>query len=227
MRKIKKLNKPQVLIDNAEKWTQEYCSCLSSGQTPSEELATRYKDPTIKAVLEQETHGKCAYCESKIKHVTYGDIEHILPKNKDARPDLYVEWTNLTLACEQCNRSGKKAYYKPQLLLINPYVDDPEEHFNDIGPLIMPVLGDVRALVTRNILELNRVALVERRTERIELVEHLLISWAKEQDPDIKGVLEQQLHAEYSEDKEYSSTIKSYLKVNGFPVMEEWEYEKC
>ena len=35
-----------------------------------------------------ETHGKCAYCESKIKHIDYGDIEHILPKNKNARPDL-------------------------------------------------------------------------------------------------------------------------------------------
>ena len=183
-------------------------------------MVSRYKEPTIKATLEKETHEKCAYCESKMKHITYGDIEHILPKNKDARPDLYVEWTNLTLACEQCNRSGKRTYYNPQLLLINPYTDDPEQHFNDIGPLIMPVLGDKRAYVTRNILKLNRMALVERRTERIALVEPLLILWVNEQNDGMKEILEQQLHNEYSEDKEYSSTIKSYLKANGFPVRE-------
>lgn len=91
MRKIKKLQKPQILINNAARWTQEYCSCLASGTKPSDEIASRYKEPTIKATLEKETHNKCAYCESKIKHITYGDIEHILPKNKDARPDLYVE----------------------------------------------------------------------------------------------------------------------------------------
>lgn len=220
MRAIRKLKKPRILVLNAEKWTQEYCSCLSAGQEPSNEVATRYKDPTIKTTLEQETHEKCAYCESKIKHITYGDIEHILPKNKDARPDLYVEWNNLTLACEQCNRSGKRTYYKPQMPLINPYVDDPEKHFNDIGPLIMPIPGDDRAYVTRNILKLNRPPLVERRTERIASVEPLLNSWAKEQDTVVKELLEQQLHDEYAKDKEFSSTIKAYLKANAFPVQE-------
>ena len=220
MRKIKKLQKPQILINNAARWTQEYCSCLASGTKPSDEIASRYKEPSIKATLEKETHNKCAYCESKIKHITYGDIEHILPKNKDARPDLYVEWDNLTLACEQCNRSGKRTYYNPKMLLINPYTDDPEQHFNDIGPLIMHVLDDSRAYVTRNVLKLNRAELVERRTDRITLVEPLLILWANEQNDGMKEILEQQLHDEYSEDKEYSSTIKSYLKANGFPVRE-------
>lgn len=220
MRKIRKLKKPQILVINATKWTQEYCSCLSAGQKPSDKIATRYQDSTIKATLEQETHEKCVYCESKIKHISYGDIEHILPKNKDARPDLYVEWDNLTLACEQCNRSGKRVYYNPQLPLINPYVDNPENHFNDIGPLIMPILGDDRAYVTRNILKLNRAPLVERRTERIISVEALLNSWTKEQNTIVKDILEQQLHDEYAEEKEFSSTIKSYLKANGFPVQE-------
>lgn len=84
----------------------------------------------------------------------------------------------------------------------------------------MPVLGDSRAYVTRNVLKLNRAALVERRIERITLVEPLLILWANEQTDGMKEILEQQLHDEYSEDKEYSSTIKSYLKANGFPVRE-------
>ena len=218
MIKLRKLQKPQVLEDNAEEWTQEYCSCLYSGGKPSRQMLSRYKDNEIKSLLIKETHGKCAYCESKLSHITYGDVEHIFPKNKNARPDLYVEWSNLTLSCEQCNRSGKRDYYNENLPLINPYVDDPEQHFRDLGPLIMHRLGDDRAFVTKNILDLNRASLVERRTERIKLVEFLLISWAQEQDPNKKRVLELELNHEYSEDKEYSSTIKSYLRANGFPV---------
>lgn len=218
MIKIKKSPKPKILADNAVTWTQEYCSYLSAGVIPPDKVSTRYSDPTIKESLEKETHGKCAYCESKIKHISYGDIEHILPKNKNARPDLYVEWDNLTLSCEQCNRSGKRTYYDPQLPLINPYSDMPSQHLQDVGPLIVPVLGDNRAIVTEKVLKLNRAALVERRTERIMSVENLLQAWAKEQNPTVKEILSNQLHEEYREDKEFSSTIKSFLNLNGFPV---------
>ena len=121
MRKIKKTPKPQVLIDHAKEWTTEYCACLNAGNKPSDTVANRYNHPEIKTALGKETHEKCAYCESKIKHISYGDIEHILPKNRDARPDLYVEWANLTLSCEQCNRSGKRTYYNPKLSLATVY----------------------------------------------------------------------------------------------------------
>lgn len=218
MRKLKKLEKPQILIDNAAIWTKEYCECLGNGQKPSLEVSTRYNEPSIKQALEQETYGKCAYCESKIKHISYGDIEHILPKNKEARPDLYVEWSNLTLACEQCNRSGKRTYYDPDLPLINPYVDYPARHLIDIGPIIMPVAGDKRAFVTKEILKLNRSELIERRIERIMSVEMLLNTWVNEENLTMKYILEDQLHNEYSEDKEFSSTIKAYLQQMGFPV---------
>lgn len=215
---IRKLEKPDILVRNAEKWTKEYCSCLNAGQKPSNTIQTRYNEPSIKARLIEETHGKCAYCESKITHIAYGDIDHILPKNKGACPELYVEWENLTLACELCNRSGKRDYYNPELLLINPYVDNPEEHFMDLGEFIISISGDDRARITNDILKLNRTELIERRKERIDLVAALLELWAREQNTCRKNTLEQQLHEQYSEEKEFSSTIKAYLKANDFPV---------
>lgn len=218
MIKIQKLKKPRILEENAEKWAEEYCSYLKNNQEPTSQISTRYNEPSIKSALEKETCGKCAYCESKIKHVSYGDIEHILPKNKDARPDLYVDWNNLTLSCEQCNRSGKRTYYNPNLPLVNPYVDDPSRYLIDIGPLVMPTAGNNRGIITEKTLKLNRPALVERRTERIEAVSQLLHSWAKEKSEPIKRCLEEQLCNEYAEDKEYSSTVKSYLLQNGFPI---------
>lgn len=49
-------------------------------------------------------------------------------------------------------------------------------------------------------------------------IEILLQSWAKEKNATIKDLLSDQLHDEYAEDKEFSSTVKSFLKANGFPV---------
>lgn len=218
MIKIKKLPKPQILVDNAETWTNEYCYYLKNGEEPSKQIATRYQNSTIKETLEKETGKKCAYCESKFKHISYGDIEHILPKNKDARPDLYVDWDNLTLACEQCNRSGKHSYYDPALPLINPYSDDPQKHLQDIGPLILPILGDQRAWTTVNLINLNRSALVEQRQERLKNIDNLLNLWFNATDPCSKKILETQLREEYGADKEYSSTVQQFLIARGFPV---------
>ena len=218
MIKISKTAKPQVLIENAPTWTKEYCDCLKAGKEPSKEIKYRYNHPKIKQALEKETHGKCAYCESKIKQVAYGDIEHILPKNKNACPELYVEWSNLTLACEQCNRAGKGTYYDPNLPLVNPYTDSPDDYLRDFGPLIMPLPGNDRGIATEKVVKLNRGALVERRIERITSIETLLQRWVKETNPTLKKLLEDELHDEYSKEKEYSSTVKSFLKGNGFPV---------
>jgi len=218
MRLLSKHQKPKVLIDNAAMWTKMYCECLASGQEPDKDLATKYNHPEIKQALEDETHGKCAYCESKIRHISYGDIEHILPKNKDARPELYVEWSNLTLSCEQCNRSGKRTYYNPQLPLINPYNDDPEKNFQAIGPLVYGLGANKRAYATEKTLKLNRSSLVIQRTERIDKVNSLLYIWENEEHSDMKDIVESQLHEEYGEDKEYSFVIKWFLAARNFPV---------
>jgi hypothetical protein len=215
---LKKLPKPKILVDNAAEWTKLYCDCISSGKIPDENLANKYKHPTIKKALETETHGKCAYCESKIKHTSHGDVEHIFPKNKNARPDLYVDWDNLTLSCEQCNRSGKRTYYNIELPLINPYSDDPDMHFQAVGPLVYNVLGDDRAFVTEQTIKLNRPPLITQRIERIDKINVLLSKWQDEKRTAIKAVLENQLHEEYGAEKEFSFVVKWLLATRGFPI---------
>lgn len=218
MIKLSKLSKPQILVDHASEWTKEYCDCLSNGVKPSSEIANRYNDQEIKSALEMETNGKCAYCESKIKHISYGDIEHILPKNANARPDLYVEWTNLTLACEQCNRSGKRQYYDPAKPLINPYQDNPDDHFQVLGPMMYYQPGDDRAFITENTLKMNRPELITRRSERISSVAQLLFSWESTTEGTIKDILADQLRQEFNPDKEYSCIVKYFLIARGFPI---------
>ena len=218
MIKLSKGPKPQILIDNAAQWTNEYVNCLSSNQNPSDTIAYRYRHPNIKVALEKETSKKCAYCESKIKHIAFEDIEHILPKKKGARPDLYVEWTNLTLACEVCNRTNKKDYYDPKLPLVNPYVDDPDKYFIILGAIISSKDNNERGFISESTLDLNRPELVERRNERLKTINTLLYVWAKESNPTIKGTLEKQIRMEYAPEKEYSAFVKEFVRVKGFPV---------
>lgn len=218
MIKLFKLSKPQILVEYAKEWTEEYCNLLYNNEKPTPEIANRYNNIDIKSTLERETNGKCAYCESKIKHISYGDIEHILPKNSNARPDLYVEWTNLTLACEQCNRSGKRSYYDPIKPLINPYQDNPNDHFLVLGPMICYQAGDDRAYITQHKLKLNRPELITRRSERIQSVEQLLFCWERTHDTTIKDILAEQLCQECLPDKEFSCIVRHFLIARGFPV---------
>ena len=215
MIKLYKGKKPDILEKNSDRWTKEYLKYKNLG-IGNENIKTKYNHPEIKSALLNETHEKCAYCESKFLHVSPGDIEHIIPKSK--RPELYVKWENLTISCEQCNRSGKKNYYDIDLPLINPYLDNPEEHFYECGSLIFPKLNDNRAEITINVIKLNRASLVERRKERIESVDKLLRSWAKEEREYMKEELHRQLIEECREDKEYSSTIKAFLIASKFPM---------
>lgn len=216
MIKIQKIDRPQILTDNASAWTNEYLSYINANKTPPNNVAHRYNHKDIKSALEKETYGKCAYCESKIKHVEYGDIEHILPKNKSARPDLYVDWNNLTLSCEICNRTNKKEYYDPSLPLINPYIDNPIDHFLFLGPILTSKPNDNRAFTTDLVLKLNRDALILKRNERITAINQMFYTWENEKNQTIKNVLAQELKNECAADKEYSAFVKAFLTSKGF-----------
>lgn len=96
---------------------------------------TRYSDDEVKEKLEELFAGKCAYCESRFRHVSPEDVEHWRPKGAVVLEDgserkpayfwLGATWTNLLSSCPDCNRrrrqedvrdpvneqSGKKDYF--------------------------------------------------------------------------------------------------------------------
>lgn len=107
---------------------------------------TRYNAKSVVIALHRMQHGKCCYCEEKIPEGGHlKAVEHFAPKS--VFNDLTNDWGNLLLACAQCN--GKKSDRFPVMLsdengvvavvyikepsegvrlLINPCLDDPEEH---------------------------------------------------------------------------------------------------
>ena len=135
MIKLEKGGEPAILSQNAQLWTRAVLSKLAAGETPTRTEKGRYNRPSIKHALMAETHRKCAYCESKLRHVTYGDIEHIVPKSDD--PTKWFSWPNLTLACDVCNTNKSRASVDAETF-VDPYRVDPEELFGKWDQLCMP-----------------------------------------------------------------------------------------
>ncbi|MDT3498329.1 HNH endonuclease, partial [Bacillus toyonensis] len=111
-----KSSKPTILVEKEINWTNELLSFEESGEKVPNHIKGRYRHEEIKEALLKETYAKCAYCESKILHIDYGDIEHIIPKS--IFPQKTFLWDNLTIGCAKCNQS-KSNYYDDTLPLLN------------------------------------------------------------------------------------------------------------
>lgn len=207
MIKLFKADIPEPLATNAVAWTQVLIEKRTSGIEPTPTELSRYRHPDIKSALLLETHGKCAYCESKICHITYGDIEHISPKSID--PERIFDWENLTISCDTCNTNkGNKFPFGDGL--INPYIKSPSEHFRILGSAIVANPGDDDARLTEMTLKLNRVELMERRQQKINYLRALVEVIARAPSK-LRPLLIEDLQTEASEEHEYSAIALNYL----------------
>lgn len=53
-----------------------------------------YGAKSVKNALKKAQYGKCCFCESKVQHVAYGDVEHFRPK-KGYRQRMRTRWVDL------------------------------------------------------------------------------------------------------------------------------------
>jgi len=210
VRRLKKGDKPDVLVLNETTWTVEFIAAQASG---AERLPARWRHPEILAALNNETHTKCAYCEAIIADVSYPHVEHIYPKSK--RADLVVHWENLTLACGVCN-NGKLDYYEPAAPLLHPYEDDPEAALEFRGPAVYARLGDEVGARSVARLRLMRTPLVLERMKRLEALHGLLEDWLASSEPD-KSFRASLVEEAIFEDQEFSAFLRAEARASGFP----------
>lgn len=209
MIKITKGGEPRVLVENGKDWTAILLDKMARGEVPTTTEKSRYRHPDVKSALVLETHGKCAYCESKLLHITYGDVEHISPKSHDF--DSIFKWENLTLACDVCN-TNKGSKFPGAVGLVDPYKHDPEDHFQFFGPYLHAKPGDVDACLTEREIDLNRSELLERRGEKIKYLRQLVEVIARSEGR-LRDVLIEDLEREMMPDQEYSALAVYYLKA--------------
>ena len=205
MIRLAKVYEPQVLIENAAAWTEELLQEIAAGGDKVAYRSGKYRHQQIKEALTLETSRKCAYCESKPLHVTYGDVEHVIPKSE--QPELTFEWSNLTLACDVCN-TNKGA----KLGLLDPYNCHPDEEFKFVGPMIFHRSGRAAAELTHIELDLNRMDLLERRRDRLRALHDKFEKFALNPDEAAAALLRDAALAYETEDeREFAACARSFL----------------
>jgi uncharacterized protein (TIGR02646 family) len=208
MIKLQKLDKPNILVQKEDEWTEQLLHHYSVEKYIPKTVNSKYGHREIKLKLIEETNHKCAYCESKITAVDHGDIEHIEPKSKV--PNKTFDWNNLTLCCRKCNQN-KKDYYNPQKPLLNPYINDPEEEIVFLGPIISP--RTERARLTVKLLQLDRVELFESRVNYINKIQPLIDLFITEENEILKEMTFQDIIKYTESTHEYSAMMKSVVST--------------
>lgn len=111
---------PRILRDHGVTLTAELCRQADAGERPTFDRSCRdvYGHGEVKLALRAAQHDKCCFCESKLGHAQFGDVEHFRPKAEARQsPDVPVAmgyywlahvWENLYLSCEICNRRHKR-----------------------------------------------------------------------------------------------------------------------
>lgn len=204
MRMLSKLPIPSALRDYLADRMATYAALLIANENIPKAIEGGYNTEEVKNLLKHETHEKCAYCESKMLHVDYGDIEHITPKRRN--PRLRFDYANMTLSCGICNT--KKSAHED---IINPYASNPSEHLVAHGPAIFRRSVSNIGMATEKRLDLNRPQLLQRRNERLQALQQIADQIGRTNDASIKSVLIDELRAEGAADKEFSLVARTYI----------------
>jgi len=124
-------------------------------------------------VLYEAFHGKCAFCEAKMAHVSSPHVEHYRPKSKF--PDQMFDWRNWLLSCGRCN--DKKWVHFPdcagQPCLLNPSAEDPTAHLDFSGTRMLAQTR--RGEETIKLIGLNRSPLEDERAQWLMTINILLL----------------------------------------------------
>lgn len=225
MIKITRIEIPTVLANNATNWTNAYLQAKEeqSQQNTEEdkkktkkivkEIEKKYNHKDVKKSLKIMFNNKCAFCESYITHIDYGQIEHFKPKTK--YPELCFEWTNFLLSCSVCNGKSNKGEHFPTDQeggpLINPVNEDPDDFFkfeyDDITKQFLLLPKNERANTMLKIIKLNREDLAEKRTLDLSKIINLIMEIIQNK-PEKITLLEQ----EFSIKDEYYAFINTIFE---------------
>lgn len=223
MIKITRTAQPSVLVKNAENWKQQYLAAkvnYEAFKTPQNKkivatIEKKYNHIEVKDSLKIMFKKKCAFCESHITHIDYGQIEHFKPKSR--YPELCFEWSNFLLSCPICNGAANKGDKFPLANeggpLINPVAENPNYFFKfeyDTAMksfLLLPKTK--RAATTIKTMGLNRDDLAENRTILLAKIVFILENII---DRNLPREILNEFSNLFSEKDEYYAFIKILIK---------------
>ncbi len=154
------------------------------------------------------SHGKCAFCESRMADVANPHVEHYRPKSKF--PELAFTWNNWLLSCKRCN--DKKWVHFPMCdtepCLIDPASENPEVHIEFKG--YMPIPKTQRGAKTIELVGLDRSPLEDERSDWLHYIRTLSVIWVKV--PELRAEVRELLIWAMQDDAPYAAMIRCYLR---------------
>jgi uncharacterized protein (TIGR02646 family) len=164
----------------------------------AEELRIRFK-------------GKCAFCESKMEHVSNPQVEHYRPKSRHAFERFMFQWSNWLLSCGRCNQ--KKWAHFPACrglpCLLNPTKEEPTEHIDFKRANILAL--SKRGQKTIRLVGLDRAPLNGARASWLTYIDSLLLLAALARQRNIKAESRNLLIWSMQNDAPYSAMTLAYL----------------
>jgi uncharacterized protein (TIGR02646 family) len=230
---------PAVLVTKGKSKRRAHVAAYNRGIREFTFDAKIYGHKTVKETLIKAQHDKCFLCESKITHISFGDVEHFRPKaayRQSAggplqKPGYYwlaYDWSNLFLACQLCNQLFKKNLFpladpsaravshrdkteREQPLFIDPSIDDPEKYISFRREVPYPINDNPRGKAVIKALGLARPKLNEKRLERYRMLEQLyLIAFRVPLIPESERARELLAEAELN-NAEYTSMARAAI----------------
>ncbi len=154
MRNVNRPPKPASLARNADKWTRVFLSETRKAKKSDKKVEgkhyDKYRASGVKEALVSMYNGLCCYCEARVDHIAFEEIEHRHPKRRF--PERAFDWDNLHLACPKCNR-GKSDRWDEKHPILDAVSD-------------VPISDHLTYKSTRT--GVRRVALTKRGTTTIE-----------------------------------------------------------
>jgi len=187
---------PAILRDRGQRTTDANQQAFEGGERSFAFDSSLYGAKSVKNALIKAQHGKCAFCESQVRHIAHGDVEHYRPKGgyRQSGADpldqpgyfwLAYTWQNLFFACQLCNQSFKKNLFPladptkrarshlddltaEEPMLVHPGDEEPSAFIGFREEMAFPIDDDPRARTTIEVIGLNREALAEMRLDRLK-----------------------------------------------------------
>lgn len=198
MIRIKKRSGPPILTkpqNRGRRETEQLKAAYNAGEREFKFHSRIYGSKSVKKALIKAQHGKCCFCESKVVHVAYGDVEHFRPKGGWVQQEgeplvqpgyywLAYDWNNLFFACQICNQRHKKNHFplatartrarshhddlsREDPLFADPQAEDPQEFIGFREEVAFAIDGNPRGKAMIEYFGLDRPEIVERRDEHL------------------------------------------------------------
>lgn len=178
--------------------------------------STIYGHESVKKALVILQNKKCCFCESRITHIGYGDVEHFRPKAGFSQDEadqyhkpgyfwLAYDWSNLFLSCQLCNQRHKRSFFplkdpvkrckinrsysidKEEPLFINPSKINPIDHITFHKEV--PFGKTLEGITTIKYLGLAREELNENRRDTLRGLFASQEAFKLIDDPNLKNQL--------------------------------------